>query len=115
MTPSERRKDARMEAHLFTVFRRLPKKKKEAGVPEVGYTRDISVGGVYFYTQSDVKKGERVSLAVHVTSDWAEGGSPPKLEGEGKVLRVERARTGLPPNDLRGVAVQFAQEVAVSF
>ena len=109
----ERRKYPRREAHLFTVFRRLL--KKEVGAPQIGYTRDISTEGVYFYTQDKVEKGDQIDLTIHLTTDWAEGGNPPKLEGKGNVLRVERTRKPSPLPVSTGVAVRVKERLAISF
>ncbi len=99
--------------HLFTVFRRV--QEKEVGFPQVGYTRDISTEGVYFYTQDKLDKGDQIDLMIHLTCDWAEGGSPPKLEGRGNVLRVERTRKHLPLPVSTGIAVHLKQGLAISF
>jgi len=109
----ERRKSPRREAHLFTVFRRFL--TKEVGPPQIGYTRNISTEGVYFYTQDKVEKGDEIDLTIHLTSDWAEGGNPPKLEGKGNVLRVERTRKPLPLPVSTGVAVHLTEGLAISF
>ena len=110
---AERRNYHRSEANLFTVFRRLC--AKGAFLPQVGFTKDVSAGGAYFFTRSEVAKGDSISVAIHVTSDWAAGGNPPRLEADGRVLRVERGRGTSASNDTKGVAVKFKQELAVSF
>lgn len=113
MVKSEKRKYSRKEAHLFTVFIRSGS-GEELPLPQIGYTRDISAGGAYFFTQSEVDEGDHVSVTVHLTADWAEGGNPPRLEGEGTILRVEKARKAFPSIDVTGAAVQFARELAVA-
>lgn len=109
----EKRKHPRREAHFFAVFRRFL--KKEVGPPQIGYTGNISAEGVYFYTQNKVKKGDQINLTIHLTFDWAEGGKPPKLEGKGNVLRVERSRKLLPLPISTGVAVHVKEGLAISF
>ncbi len=113
MDLGEKRNHHRREANLFAVFQRLL--NKESLSPQVGFTRDISMGGAYFYTRGEVEKGENISLTIHLTSDWAEGGSPPRLRADAEILRVERGRSISPTTGARGVAVKFMQELAVSF
>ncbi len=108
----ERRKCPRREAHLFVVFRQFLKKK--AGGPQVGFTRDVSARGIYFYTQGEIAKGDEISLTVHLTSDWVEGGNAPKLKGKGSVLRVERTARKLHLPVSTGVAVHLKRKLAVS-
>lgn len=105
----ERRASSRLQLRLFMVFRPIPEKKEP---PAVGFTRDVSAGGLYFYTLKELKEGEEVSLTIHLVSDWAEGGTPPTLDGKGKVLRVERPFR--KPGDFQGVAVRFSEKLAVA-
>ena len=109
----EKRIDSRMKASYFTVFKKSGKDVAEA-TPQIGYTRDISAGGVYF-TRSDIAIGNDVSLTIHLSPEWEEESYPPKLEGNGKVLRVESEREALPVGYINGVAVQFEKKVEVSF
>jgi len=113
LSSTDRRSHPRTEAHLLTVFR-LSDKEGRRSLPLIGYTRDISARGAYFYTQSDVKEGERISVTIHFTADWTEAGNPPKLEGEGSIERVERAHKAFPPIDINGTAVRFSADLAVS-
>ncbi len=113
MSSTDRRGQARTEAHLLTVFRRSGSDGKKS-LPLIGYTRDISTRGAYFYTQSEVKEGDSVSVTFHFTADWTEAGNPPKLEGEGTVARVETTTKAFPPVDIRGAAIRFWRELAVS-
>jgi hypothetical protein len=109
----DRRGHSRIETSLFTVFKRKTKKNDNSR-PQIGYTRDITPRGVYFYTQTKPERGDNVFLSIHLSADWAGGGTPPKLEGEGKVLRVENAARILPLDDFNGVAVRLNQELALS-
>jgi hypothetical protein len=103
-----------MRGFYFTVFNRFGKEPAEP-VPQVGYTRDISAGGVYFFTRSDVEQGMDLSLTIHLSRDWEQESYPPKLEGDGKIIRIENDRQDLPVGYINGVAVQFAGKVEVSF
>lgn len=113
VTAQERRKSMRARANLFLAFKRLSREGKES-LPEMGYTRDISRSGMYFYTSGKPKKGEKAVFVVYTGREWTEPGVPPRLEGKGKVLRVERPRKELPPAQFYGVAVQFEEELALS-
>jgi hypothetical protein len=109
----ERRRNGRIKVHFFTVARRIAKSKR-LSQPHIGMTRDISADGVYFYTRMKMKRGDLLALAVHVVSDTPSG-VPPKFEGIGEILRIDRIRAGLPLAQLKGVAVQFSGELAISF
>ena len=87
MSSTDRRRQGRTQAHLLTVFRKSNSDEKKS-LPLIGYTRDISERGAYFYTQSDVKEGDSISVTFHFTADWTEAGNPPRLEGEGTIARV---------------------------
>lgn len=108
-----RRGYSRIETSLFTVFKHKAKRNDDSP-PQIGYTRDITPTGIYFYTQTKTERGDNVFLSIHLSADWAGVGMPPKLEGEGKVLRVENAARILPLDDFSGVAVQLNQELALS-
>jgi hypothetical protein len=110
----ERRRNGRIKVHFFTVARRIVK-SKQLCQPHIGMTRDISADGMYFYTRMKMKRGDLLALAVHVISDGPPGRILPKLEGTGEILRIERIGAGLPLAQLKGVAVQFSCELAVSF
>jgi hypothetical protein len=113
LSSTDRRSHPRTEAHLLAVFRRSNANGNKA-LPLIGYTRDISSCGAYFYTQSDVKEGDSISVTIHFTADWTEAGSPPKLVGEGTVARVENTRRAFPPIDINGTAVRFWRDLTVS-
>lgn len=113
LSSTDRRTHARTEAHLLTVFRQSTAGGKQS-LPQIGYTRDISSHGAYFYTQSDVKEGDSISVTFHFTADWTEAGNPPRLEGEGTIARVEKANRAFTPVDISGAAVRFWRELAVA-
>jgi len=102
-----------MRVNFFTVFRRLLIQKEEYS-PEIGYTRDISSKNIYFFTRSKIEQGEDIFVSIHTASDWAEGGNPPRLEGTGKIVRVERALDEFPLSEFKGVAVAFDEDLTVS-
>jgi len=114
MIKVERRKNYRMKAIYFIVSRSLGKKVSES-IPQIGYSRDISAWGTYFYTRSKIVLGDRLTLTIHLSPEWEEESYPPKLEGEGKVIRVENEFESLPAGYTHGVAVEFAKKVEVSF
>jgi hypothetical protein len=112
MAFSEKRSCPRREASLFAVFRRLAKNGE--AVPQIGYTRDISSGGAYFYTRSQAKNGDSISMKIHLIPQWNGTEIPPPLEAEGEILRVEKKLTLFPPGRAKGVAVRFTQELDIS-
>jgi hypothetical protein len=110
---SDRRNSLRSQTRLLTVFRL--EEGGQATAPEIGYTRDISNKGIYFYASRKFDKGDRISLTVHFGGDSAGSENPPKLVGEGIVLRTERNRNTLYQTNISGTAVHFFSELAVSF
>ena len=102
-----------MKASFFAVFSRSLAEKEEH-FPEIGCTRDISGKSIYFFTQSKIERGDRIFVSVHTAFDWAEGGNPPKLEGKGKIVRVEPVLETFPLGEFNGVAVDFEEELVVS-
>jgi hypothetical protein len=113
LSSTERRSHPRIEAHLLIVFRSLSANGNKT-LPLIGYTRDISTCGAYFYTQSEVKEGDTISVTIHFTADWTDAGNPPRLEGKGTVARVEKANRTFPPIDINGAAVKLWSDLAVS-
>lgn len=109
----ERRTHPRVKADFFLVFQRLPRSRESS--PEVGFARDVSSEGVYFYTLGHIEKNDRVSLTVHVNSMWMESGGPPTIAGEGQVIRVEKTTQTFSPRAVSGVAVRMREELAVTF
>jgi len=110
----DRRGNDRIKVHLFAVMRKIMKCKR-LSQPHVGFTRDISAKGAYIYTRMKVRKGDQLFLSVHIVSDGPPGGAPPKLEGTGYILRIDRVHKELPLARLYGVALQFSHEFAVNF
>jgi hypothetical protein len=108
----DKRRHRRTEAQFFTVIRR-PLEGEEASLPQAGATRDISAGGLFFYTRSKVKESDDIALTIYPNGGWAERGILPKLEAEGTVLRVEHSHKTHLLDDLTGVAVRFTQELAI--
>jgi hypothetical protein len=107
----ERRKHRRIRAQLFIGFESV---RQNAKVITLGFTRDISAGGMYIYTPADLPAGERVALMIHSSSDWAAGGAPPCLMGKGGVLRVERTKEDQAPAALNGIAIELTGALSVS-
>ena len=112
MVLSEKRSCSRREASLFTVFRRLA--KDDDPVRQIGYTRDISPRGAYFYTRGKAEKGDSISMTIHLTPQWNGTEVPPPLETQGEILRIEKKLTFFPPGRAKGVAVRFTQELDIS-
>ena len=56
---------------------------------EIGLTRDISSKGLFIYSPSELSVGKRVRVEVLVRGSSEKNGSN-YLEGQGKVVRVER-------------------------
>ncbi|RJP75090.1 MAG: hypothetical protein C4532_01075 [Candidatus Abyssobacteria bacterium SURF_17] len=111
----ERRRHQRKKVRCFVVFKHLNDAKKDADISGIGYTRDVSGCGMYFWTVSQPSAGDRISMTVHLTSDWSGGGGiPPTLDAAGKILRVEQSRGGIPALDFNGVAIQFDDDIAVN-
>lgn len=76
----------------------------------IGYARDLSSRGLFFYTRGKLAAGNRLSLTIFPSIDWIVEQSPPRLEVEGKVLRSERTRRPSPDGEMRGVAVEFSKK-----
>jgi hypothetical protein len=110
----EKRRNARMRIHLFTVVRKILG-SKHLSRPHIGFTRDISINGIYFYTRMKIKRGDSLCLTVHVVSGASSGGPPPKLEGDGLIVRIDRIHKEFPIAKMNGVAVRFTSELAVTF
>ena len=110
----DQRRDSRIRVRLFAVVRKILKSRR-LSQPHLGITRDMSAEGMYFYTRMKIRKGDRLSLSVHVVSDDFSGDAPPKLEGIGQILRIDKIHKELPVTQLNGVAVQFSHKLAVTF
>lgn len=108
-----RRNHPRSQIRLLTVYKLLGKNGK-ASSPEIGYTRDISAGGMYFYTSRRADEGNRISLTIHFGGDFEGGSNPPKLDGEGTVARVEKNCNAFSQADVNGMAVHFASDLTIS-
>ncbi len=113
MPTIERRKHPRREASFFTVARRLGD-DGEARLPQAGYARDISPGGLFFFTQESVSQGERMLLTIYPDSGWKEYETSPKLVAQGRVLRVGRASASHLPGETHGVAVKFDRQPEIA-
>ncbi len=109
MPAIEKREYPRREASFFTVARQLGE-NGEARLPQAGYARDISSGGLFFYTENSVEQGERVLLAIYPDSDLKHGRTSPKLVAQGNVLRVGPASASHLPGEMQGVAVKFDRQ-----
>ena len=114
MTAPDARGFPRKSACFFMVFSRYGK-EGEPTLPHIGYTRDISAGGAFFFTRGEAMQGDDLSLKIHLPADWGAGDYPPSLEGNGKVLRVETNRKLLPLGYINGVAVRFTEELDIAF
>ena len=112
MVFSEKRSCLRREASLFAVFRRLV--KNDEAVPQIGYTRDISSRGAYFYTRGQAEKGDSISITIHLIRQWNGTEILSPLEAEGEILRIEENLKNPPPGRTSGVAVRFTQELDIS-
>lgn len=109
---TERRKeDVRRCVRLFMIFHLLSPGEKNIPV-QVGYTRDISTRGVYFFTTRGPAVGEDIALTVYVPAS-PEQKLPPRLEAKGKVVRVEEAEEQEFHSKLSGVAVKYLEKVTV--
>jgi hypothetical protein len=106
----ERRKDRRIHADYVIAFRQIEKQPDNV---KIGYTRNVSSGGAYVFTRANLPVGERLALKIHIPADWTEGGSPPNLEGEGGVLRVDPGN-GATAKTVNGMAIQFFGQLSVN-
>ena len=113
MKPFEKRKHPRAKACFFTVFRQLPE-EKDPSPPQCGCTDNISLGGLFLFTRSELKNGHEIALTIYPSSHWAELGITPILEAKGKILRVEYCKETSPFADLSGAGVQFTGELTIS-
>jgi hypothetical protein len=81
-----------------------PLDPKEGSFEELGTTKDVSQGGIYFVTQREVYyKGMRLSVVVPYSASGAKN-----YEYHGKVSRVDELGNGQ-----RGVAVKFVSSSAM--
>lgn len=80
-----------------------PLDRKDGSFEELGTTKDVSQGGVYFVTQREVYyEGMRLSVIVPYSANGTQN-----YEYCGKVSRVEELGKGL-----KGVAVRFVPSAA---
>jgi hypothetical protein len=114
MALPERRQNARVKLHFFVVIQKKLKSKR-LSQPHIGFTRDISINGLYFYTRMRIVNGENLSLCIYFVSDGSSGVVSPKLEGIAYTLRIEQIYRNLPLPYLNGVAAQFLQGLVVTF
>lgn len=78
--------------------------RKDGSFEELGTTKDVSQGGVYFVTQREAYyEGMRVSVAVPYSTN-----SSQNYEYHGKVTRVDELG-----NNQKGVAIRFVPSAAV--
>ena len=65
---SERRSQSRIAAHL-------PVSVRSGGenVESVGYTRDLSMSGVFLYTESQVREGSELEIVLILPPELTEG------------------------------------------
>ena len=91
-------------ARMKQVVRVRPWDRKDGSFEELGTTKNVSQGGVYFVTQRDVYYvGMRLSVAVPFSAISTEN-----YEHHGKVTRVEELG-----NSQRGVAIRFVSSAAM--
>lgn len=113
MSTTERRKHQRREASFFTVAWRLGEDGEER-LPLAGYARDISTGGLFFYTEDSLRLGDRVLLSIYPDSGWKNGEASPKLVARGQVLRVRRVSAPQLPGAMQGVAIKFDRQPEIA-
>ena len=81
-----------------------PMDRKDGSFEELGTTKNVSQGGVYFVTQRDVYyEGMRLSVTVPYSATGTQN-----FEYQGKVTRVEELG-----NSQRGVAIRFVSSAAM--
>ena len=81
-----------------------PLDRKDGSFEELGTTKDVSQGGVYFVTQREVYyEGMRLSVIVPYSANGTQN-----YEYLGKVTRVEELGKGQ-----KGVAVRFVSSAAM--
>ncbi len=81
-----------------------PLDRKDGSFEELGTTKDLSQGGVYFVTKRDVYYvGMRLSVTVPYSAN-----STQNYEYHGKVTRVEELG-----NSQRGVAIRFVSSASM--
>lgn len=114
MSTVDRRAHQRQPADFFTVVRRFSLEGKPY-LPEAGFSRDVSTGGIFFFVQARMEPGERVSLTFYPRTDSVKESTPPKLVASGKVIRVETAPSDALRGRVYGIAVKFDREPEVVF
>ncbi len=112
MKDFDKRKHPRMKRNFFAVFRRLFR-RGEPSLPQVGYVRDVSEKGLYFYTQDPPDPQERILLSMYPKGSLFGEKEVYKVETFAKVIRVEHPQSPFPSTDFCGVAVRFANEPVV--
>jgi PilZ domain len=81
-----------------------PLDPKDGSFEELGETKDVSQGGIYFVTEREVYyDGMRLSVVVPYAASGRKN-----YEYQGKVTRVEELGNGQ-----RGVAIRFVSSTAV--
>lgn len=102
MKQIEHRRSRRVR--MKQMVRVRPWDRKDGPFEEVGTTKNVSQGGVYFVTQRDVYyEGMRLSVTVPYSATGTEN-----YEYHGKVTRVEELGNGQ-----RGVAIRFVSSAAM--
>jgi hypothetical protein len=102
MRQIEQRRSRRVR--MKQALRVRPLDRKDGPFEELGTTKDISQGGVYFVTQREVYyEGMRLSVAVPYSANCTQN-----YEYHGKVTRVDELG-----NSQRGVAIRFVPSAAV--
>lgn len=114
MSTVERRAHQRQAADFFTVARRFGLEGKPH-LPQAGFSRDVSTGGIFFFAQESMEVGDYVSLALYPRTDSVKESAPPKLVASGKVIRVENAPSDALHGRVYGIAVKFDKEPEVVF
>ena len=73
-------------------------------VTGVGETRDVSAGGLYFYTHHQLEIGQEVECVLLLPEALTQAPAPMFVACSGKVLRVERNISNGKP----GVAIEIS-------
>jgi hypothetical protein len=102
---------ARIQARLFLVYRPVSRAEHAAPV-QVGFTRDISTKGVYFFTPTKPAVGEDIALTIYASAS-PEQELPPRLQTAGEIMRVEEIEERDFHSTLNGVAVKYQEKVMV--
>lgn len=110
----DRRRSRRFDLHVPAICR---SKNLQASHQLVGFTRDVSSGGVFILSRVTLAEGTRVDLDV-ILPPLEAGQKEMKLQCEAIVVRVERegATTGFAVSNLeRGYVLSHLDEALTHF